>query len=162
MMTVIQYEGSLPTGPLAEFWQLTPAAGGDSGQQIPNHGGDDGNGNHTTHSGHGPQEDQGSPVVSAATATSGEGGGADAVAEIAMEDDHFSPKTLTIKVGTTVTWINKGADWHSVAAFDGSFESAQVSPGESFSHTFDIPGTYKFLCRHHGRQGMIGQIVVTE
>ncbi len=85
----------------------------------------------------------------------------DEVVWLAMEDDRFDPKSLTIKAGQTVTWVNQGADWHSVASFDGSFESAQVSPGESFSHTFATPGTYKFICKHHGRQGMIGQVVVT-
>src|SRR5215217_9109795 len=38
MMTVIQYEGATPTGPLAEFWDLTPSA--DAGQEVPDHGGD--------------------------------------------------------------------------------------------------------------------------
>jgi plastocyanin len=188
MMTVIQYEGAKPTGPLAEFWDLTPEAG--EGQQVPTHGGDQGDG-HGTHSGHGPQEDQGTPEASpsaAATATTtptvdpaatwtpvptatvGEAAQATAttaagdsdVVWLAMEDDRFNPKSLKIKAGQTVTWVNKGADWHSVASFDGSFESDQISPGQTFSHTFDTPGIYKFICKHHARQGMIGEIIVTE
>jgi plastocyanin len=79
-----------------------------------------------------------------------------------MVDDRFAPPDLVVAAGTTVTWVNRGADWHSVAAFDGSFASDQVAPGQTFSHTFTTPGTYKFLCRHHGRQGMVGRIVVTE
>jgi len=186
MMTVIQYAGATPTGPLAEFWDLTPSA--DAGQEVPDHGGDQGDG-HGTHDGHGPQEDPGTPEASPAaaapatttpavdpaatrppqpTTTTGETlptataeAGGD-VAWIAMEDDRFNPKSLTIKAGQTVTWVNKGADWHSVASFDGSFSSDQVSPGETFSHTFATPGIYKFICRHHGRQGMIGEIIVTE
>jgi plastocyanin len=78
-----------------------------------------------------------------------------------MEDDRFGPKSLTVKAGTTVTWVNEGADWHSVAAFDGSFEAAQIASGESFAHTFTTPGTYKFICKHHARHGMIGEVVVT-
>jgi FtsP/CotA-like multicopper oxidase with cupredoxin domain len=183
MMTVIQYEGYKPTGPLAEFWDLTPTAG--RGQQAPpDHSGQ----SHGTHDGHGTHEDAGTPASSPTagttetqtpivdpnatwtpvpsattgqaqpTATTAAGG---EVAWIAMEDDRFDPKSLTVKVGTTVTWINKGADWHSVASFDGSFESGQVSPGQTFSHTFATPGVYKFICKHHGRQGMIGQVVVT-
>ncbi|HEY7030294.1 MAG TPA: plastocyanin/azurin family copper-binding protein, partial [Thermomicrobiales bacterium] len=157
-----------------------------SGQQAPpDHSG----AGHAGHGDHGTHEDAGPPAASPAasatatatptvdpaatwtpvpsattgetppTATTAAGG---EVAWIAMEDDRFDPKSLTVKAGTTVTWINKGADWHSVAAFDGSFESDQVSPGETFSHTFTTPGIYKFICKHHGRQGMIGQITVTE
>jgi plastocyanin len=147
MMTVIQYEGEKPTGPLAEFWDLTPAAG--DGQEVPDKGGGQGHGTHDGHDASTPDPVE-TPAGTAGSAT------------IAMEDDRFDPKSLTIEAGQTVTWVNQGADWHSVASFDGSFESAQVSPGESFSHTFATPGTYKFICKHHGRQGMIGQVVVTE
>jgi plastocyanin len=80
---------------------------------------------------------------------------------ISMEDDRFAPKAITIAAGTTVTWVNNGADWHSVAAFDGSFESGQISPGDSFSYTFTTPGDFSYICKHHGRQGMIGMITVT-
>jgi FtsP/CotA-like multicopper oxidase with cupredoxin domain len=186
MMTVIQYEGAEPTGPLKEFWALTPAADGQ--QAPPDHGGGQG---HGTHSMQGPQEtaatpDSSPPAATTATAsptidpaatwtpqptaTAGEpapstattAAGGDDVVWLAMEDDRFNPKTITIAAGKTVTWINKGADWHSVASFDGSFESAQVASGETFSHTFTTPGIYKFICKHHARQGMIGEIVVTE
>jgi len=163
MMTVIEYEGVLPSGPIAEFWNLPPSAGGAAAFV----GGEAGQG---AHGGHVPEGDNGSagtpqaagpaPEIASVRPT-GVLGTTGPVAEIAMVDDRFEPKVLTVKAGTTVVWTNKGADWHSIAAFDGSFESAQVASGESFSHTFDTPGTYQFICRHHGRQGMIGQIVVT-
>src|SRR5262249_16773722 len=67
MMTVIQYEGYKPTGPLAEFWDLTPAAG----QAAPGHGAEPG---HGTHDGHGMHEGgdaspSASPAVETPTAT---------------------------------------------------------------------------------------------
>jgi plastocyanin len=183
MMTVIQYEGYKPTGPLAEFWDLTPTA--DGGKEPPSHDG------HGTYDMHGMHEGDSTPDASPAADTPGAetpiadpaatwtpkpsptaeseprttatgAASGDKVIWLAMEDDRFNPKSLTIKVGQTVTWINKGADWHSVAAFDGSFESDQIAPGETFSHTFTTPGIYKFICKHHARQGMIGQIIVTE
>jgi plastocyanin len=183
MMTVIQYEGAKPTGPLAEFWDLTPTAG--DGQPAP----PDKSGSHGTRTGHGMHEDQATPDASptappadaetptvdpAATwtpqpsPTPGDqagtipttSAGGDDVVWLAMEDDRFNPKSLTITTGQTVTWINKGADWHSVAAYDGSFESDQIAAGATFSHTFTTPGLYKFICKHHARQGMIGEIVV--
>ncbi|MEA2597988.1 MAG: hypothetical protein QOF01_4457 [Thermomicrobiales bacterium] len=185
MMTVIQYEGAKPTGPLAEFWDLTPTA--EEGQQPPDHGGE----TQGTHSGHGTHGGEATPEASPRTdtedvatatvdpyatwtpqptATVGETAEPTATTQatndemiwLAMEDDRFNPKSLQIKAGQTVTWINKGADWHSVASFDGSFESDQVASGQTFSHTFTTPGIYKFICKHHARQGMIGEIVVTE
>jgi plastocyanin len=144
MMTLIQYAGAKPTGPLRELWDLTPTPG----TEPPPVGG---------HGGHGAPAAE-TPAAAPTTAAAAPGG---TDVWLAMEDDRFDPKSLTVKVGTTVTWINKGADWHSVAAFDGSFESAQIAPGESFARTFDAPGVYKFICQHHARHGMMGQIVVT-
>jgi plastocyanin len=82
------------------------------------------------------------------------------VADVAMVDDRFDPSTLTVTAGTTVTWTNRGADWHSIASYDGSFESDKLGPGDAFSHTFDQPGTWQYICRHHGLQGMLGKIIV--
>lgn len=174
MMTVIQYEGAKPTGPLAEFWETTPEAGSED-QAPPGHGGDEpgGQGGHGMHHGGdaapdtSPQAGTSTPTVDpmatwtpqpSATATTSASGD---VIWLAMVDDRFNPKSITIKAGQTVTWINNGADWHSVASFDGSFESDQVASGQTFSHTFITPGIYKFICKHHARQGMIGEIIVT-
>jgi plastocyanin len=82
--------------------------------------------------------------------------------EIAMVDDRFDPTSASIERGTTVAWVNKGRNWHSVASFDGSFESSKISPGEQFTHLFDQSGTFKYICKHHGMQGMIGVVVVTD
>jgi FtsP/CotA-like multicopper oxidase with cupredoxin domain len=172
MMTLIEYEGYAPTGPLKEFWDQTPAAAGSPGAGA---GMDEGaDSMHGMHGGSDPMAEPSKsmdttptpePAITSAPAPTA---GIDAAAEgndaakITMLDDRFEPNTLTVPVGTTVTWINKGADWHSVSAFGGSFESEQIASGDSFSYTFDTPGKYQFLCRHHGRQGMIGQITVTE
>ena len=72
-----------------------------------------------------------------------------------MVDDRFVPSQITVPVGTTVTWVNKGTNQHSIAAFDGSFESDMLSPGDRFSHTFETPGTVKYICKHHAMHGMI-------
>jgi plastocyanin len=79
-----------------------------------------------------------------------------------MLDDRFEPKSLTVATGTTVTWTNQGADWHSLAAYDGSFDSGTVAPGASFSHQFAAAGTFDYICKHHGLQGMLGQIIVAD
>jgi plastocyanin len=138
MMTVIAYEGEQPTGPAAEVF--------DTVMEETSTG-------HATHgaAAPGPAPDE----VAAQGVLPGD------AATISMVDDRFEPVTLEVPVGTTVTWVNTGADWHSVAAYDGSFESEKLASGETFSHTFTDLGTVKYICKHHGLQGMIGEIVVT-
>jgi plastocyanin len=83
---------------------------------------------------------------------------------VSVIDDQFVPKTLTITAGTTVTWTNNGGMTHSVTADDGSYDSGNLSPGQSFSHTYTTPGTYPYYCVFHGAPGgvgMSGTITVT-
>ena len=68
---------------------------------------------------------------------------------------------LTVAAGTTLRFVNRGANWHSVAAFDGSFDSGRVEPGTSFEVRLEVPGVYDIICKHHGLRGMIGRIIVT-
>jgi plastocyanin len=165
MMTIIQYEGYTPTGPVGELWQLTPDP---SGSPVAGGDGMDGMGgmDHSMHGGiaampaPAPTQTPVSAPAETPAAESSSAGAANTVV-IAMEDDRFAPNRIEVLVGTTVVWENHGADWHSVEAFDGSFESAQLASGESFSYTFTTPGEYPFICKHHGRQGMIGRIIVT-
>ncbi len=163
MMTLIEYEGYLPTGPLKELWTYTPEAGASPAAAPPDMGGDD----HSMHAGmtSAPVAEPASTAQPAAqtnpSPAAASGAAPDGTVIIAMEDDRFAPNRIEVPVGTTVTWVNEGADWHSVAAFDASFESPQLASGESFSYTFTTPGEYPFICKHHGRQGMIGRIIVT-
>jgi len=187
MMTVIQYEGVLPSGPLAEIWNITPeatspeqtAAAGDawagmhSGHQMPVEATPEAPVQAAAAPEPPPVTDPatlfpqtGSPSKEPVqTGQSGDVGDTTGpsgdTAEVVMIDDRFGPTSLTISAGTTVTWVNNGANVHSVASLDGSFSSVAVMPGESFSYTYETPGEFKFICKHHARQGMIGKIVVT-
>lgn len=80
--------------------------------------------------------------------------------QVRVADNAFEPGTLTVTPGTTVTWTNDGNDSHTVSADDGSFDSARLDPGESFSVTFDEAGTFAYFCAFH--PGMVGTIVVSE
>ncbi|MEB3311362.1 MAG: plastocyanin [Snowella sp.] len=79
----------------------------------------------------------------------------------------FEPKTVTIKAGDTVKWVNNKLAPHNVV-FDGSSEVATkashkalvFSPGESFESTFTEPGTYSYYCEPHRGAGMVGEVVV--
>jgi plastocyanin len=72
----------------------------------------------------------------------------------------FSPASLTIEPGTTVTWVNRSTFAHQVTAEDLNFEdSGLIEPGDSFTITFTEPGTYHYRCSPH--PGMEGEIVVS-
>lgn len=85
----------------------------------------------------------------------------------ANPDNTFTPQTVTIQQGDTVTWINQGGV-HNVAAQDGSFRCAvscvgtggDPAPGWSFSLTFSSPGTIDYLCETHQGLGMTGRVIV--
>ncbi len=73
----------------------------------------------------------------------------------------FSPARLEIAPGTTVTWRNEDGIAHSVMGDDLAFDDSSVlSPGQSFSQSFDTSGTYTYKCGPH--PGMVGTITVKE
>jgi len=61
----------------------------------------------------------------------------------------FDPPTLTVPVGTTVTWTNNDSTTHTVTADDGSFDSGNVDRGGTFSFTFSTAGTINYHCKIH-------------
>ncbi|MEO5347033.1 MAG: plastocyanin/azurin family copper-binding protein [Magnetococcus sp. YQC-9] len=82
--------------------------------------------------------------------------------EVSIQKMAFQPAALTIRVGTTVTWMNNeaGATYHAVASDEaGLFQSADFFPGERWSHTFTQPGTFPYHCTPHENR-MKGTIVV--
>jgi plastocyanin len=88
---------------------------------------------------------------------------ADAVAPVAeaqlvIESFQFNPPTLTIPVGTTVTWTNHDRDEHTVTSSTRLFSSAGLDPNETYSFRFDTAGTYAYFCAIHPH--MTAQIVV--
>ena len=83
-------------------------------------------------------------------------------ADDGVGDHYYSPSKLTIPLGTTVMWRMLGTQEHDVWAYDGSFHSATMGPGSTFSHTFTKLGSFKYLCTPHSGDGMYGEIVVVE
>ena len=63
----------------------------------------------------------------------------------------FSPKELTVAVGTTVTWTNKDEEPHTVvnAGSPPAFKSTALDEDDKFSFTFTKPGTYRYFCSVH-------------
>jgi plastocyanin len=78
---------------------------------------------------------------------------------VAIQNFAFAPATITVKVGTTVTWTNSDQDAHTVTAQDRSFTSAPLNPGDSYRYTFTKSGSYAYLCTIH--PFMTATVVVT-
>ena len=68
---------------------------------------------------------------------------------VRISDSTFSPATLTISVGDTVTWRNADDRPHTVTSDDGAFDSGNLDEGQGFSFTFTEPGTYTYRCDYH-------------
>ena len=77
---------------------------------------------------------------------------------ITMTDNAFSPQNVTINAGDTVTWVNNGSVVHTATANNGSFDSGDIRPGQTFGATFNAGGTYAFRCKYHS--GMTGTLSV--
>lgn len=96
-----------------------------------------------------------------------------AAAAVEMGFSSFSPATLAIKAGQTVSWRNTSLISHTVTDRGGAptkpnpevlpagaqpFESGDIPAGQVYSHRFDTVGTYYYICRYH--DGMKGTITV--
>ena len=94
----------------------------------------------------------GSPSVTANDQT------AAANAEVKIDNFSFGPETITVSVGTTVTWTNRDDIPHTVVSTDGVFKSKVRDTDEKFSYTFSKAGTYPYFCSVHPK--MTGKVVV--
>ncbi|TAM73808.1 amidase [bacterium] len=81
-------------------------------------------------------------------------------ATVTIADFKYAPTTLTVPVGTTVRFRNDDSDAHTVTADDGSFDSGGLDPHGAYQHTFDKPGTYRYVCAIH--PWMKGAVVVRQ
>ena len=66
-----------------------------------------------------------------------------------IADFSFTPGSLTINQGDTVTWVNNGPTPHSATANNGSFNTGILKAGQSASHTFAQAGTFSYFCQPH-------------
>jgi plastocyanin len=83
-----------------------------------------------------------------------------ATTEVKIDNFSFTPVTLTVTAGTTVTWTNRDDIPHTVVSTDDpkTFKSKVMDTDENFSFTFTKPGTYAYFCSVHPK--MTGTVVV--
>jgi len=70
----------------------------------------------------------------------------------------FKPPSVSIPVGTKVTWTNTDTVAHTATATGGAFDSGNLAPGQSFAFTFAKAGTFDYVCTYHPY--MKGAIIV--
>jgi plastocyanin len=103
------------------------------------------------------------PAPTAAPAPQAAPPAAAGAVQVAIGDNSFTPKELSVPVGATVVWTNTGQRKHTVTSDDGWITSGTLEAGATFKQTFDKPGTYAYYCEFHGGkggQGMAGVITV--
>jgi plastocyanin len=102
----------------------------------------------------GPQPDLAGPQPDLAMTVSN-------TAAVDVMDNFFTPATVTITAGGTVTWTWRGGNPHSVTNKTGSTETydSGITPSGSFSHTYPTAGTFNYYCKVHG-VSMSGTVTV--
>jgi plastocyanin len=66
--------------------------------------------------------------------------------------------SLAVAVGTRVSWQNFDGEPHTIRSIDDTFRSGALDQNDTFSYTFDKPGTYRYVCSIHPQ--MVASIVV--
>ncbi len=79
-------------------------------------------------------------------------------AEVAIAAFAFTPATIEIAAGQSVTWVNRDETPHQVVSATKRFRSPGLDTAETFSFSFAEPGSYPYFCGLHPR--MVGTVVV--
>jgi plastocyanin len=90
-------------------------------------------------------------MVAAGAATS-------ATFRVSITDTAFTPKTVTVTAGDTVTWRNDGKQNHQIVATSGAFASPVLRPGQSYSFRFTGQGRHAY--RDALKPSLTGTVVV--
>ena len=102
------------------------------------------------------------PVIGAmlafGTVAAQDGTKKDAGSEITIDNFTFTPKELTVAVGTTVKWVNHDDIPHTVVEKKTTFRSKALDTDDSYSFTFASAGTFDYFCGLHPH--MVGQVIV--
>ena len=72
----------------------------------------------------------------------------------------FFPAEITVPVGGTVRWENKGDLQHDAVAQNGAFKSPLLNKGQTFEFKFTSPGEFPYICTPHEDAGMKGVVKV--
>ena len=68
---------------------------------------------------------------------------------VTIREFAYTPPVLRVAAGTTVTWINRDEEPHTVTSTTGAFGSAGLVNEDTFAQRFTTPGTYQYACALH-------------
>ena len=88
----------------------------------------------------------------------GAGAADEGTIQVSAKSFMFTPASITVKAGTTVTWVNLDDEPHTISSDAGLFRSPALDTRERFSFKFEKAGTYHYLCTIHPR--MLGTVTV--
>ena len=112
-----------------------------------------------------------SGATTPATPVTSPAGAGGAAASVSIQNFAFTPKTLTISPGTTVTWTNNDSTPHNVTSTrslslnsptTGVFASSTLSQGQTFSFTFSAKGVYFYECSIHKSLPAMHAVIVVK
>jgi plastocyanin len=75
--------------------------------------------------------------------------GKSAAHTIAIDGTSFQPPMLAVKVGESVTWVNKDPFPHTVTSAAGGFDSHEIAPGKSWKYVATKKGEFPYICVFH-------------
>ena len=79
---------------------------------------------------------------------------------VSLSGSAFNPATITVSVGTTVTWKNDDSYTHTSTSDTGVWDSGNIAGGATASAKFNTAGTFPYHCIYHGPMGMKGTVIV--
>jgi plastocyanin len=68
---------------------------------------------------------------------------------VTIDATSYSPKTLTVRAGDTIVWVNKDLLTHTVTAKTGRFDSGDIATGKSWTYTVEAEGLFAYVCTYH-------------
>jgi len=71
------------------------------------------------------------------------------LAAVTIKGYAFAPQSITVKVGTPVTWTNRDSTAHTATGNQGSLDTGTINPGQSKTIEFSHPGTFAYHCAFH-------------
>lgn len=143
MMTLMQYEGFKPVGEHAIRLPAHPPGHLAGRQQTA-----------------ASQPAQAAPTQGATLPTPKQASAASRVVTIPMVDNRFVPATIRVRTGTRIRFLNRGQNIHTTTSLDGLWDSPGLDRKQSFAFVLSKPGEYRYVCRQHLLQGMVGTIIV--
>lgn len=95
-----------------------------------------------------------------ASSSNGPAQGGPVAATIEISDFKFAPAAVTVRVGSSIRFVNRGPSAHTASATAGGFDTGTLKGGESKTITVGALGTAVYRCQVH--PSMTGQIVIVK